>query len=82
MKKIITGTVLVLALSFILTACGPKKATLNVSATDKGYDMPTYTIPAGAETCFFKIRKKDETNELRWKRYTEILEKRALQRKK
>ena len=49
MKKILTSIVLVLALSLILTACGPKKATLNVTATDKGYDSPTYTVPAGAE---------------------------------
>jgi uncharacterized cupredoxin-like copper-binding protein len=49
MKKIFTGTVLVLALSLILTACAsPNKATLNVTATDKGYDSKTYTVPAGA----------------------------------
>ena len=49
MKKIFTSTVLVLALSLILTACGGNKATLNVTATDKGYDSPTYTVKAGAE---------------------------------
>jgi uncharacterized cupredoxin-like copper-binding protein len=49
MKKILSTTVLVLALSLILAACGAKKATLNVSATDTGYDSPTYTVPAGAE---------------------------------
>jgi len=50
MKKIFTGTVLVLALSLILTACAsPNKATLNVTATDKGYDSKTYTVPAGAK---------------------------------
>ena len=49
MKKIFTCIVLVLALSLILTACGSNKATLNVIATDKGYDSPTYTVPAGAE---------------------------------
>jgi uncharacterized cupredoxin-like copper-binding protein len=49
MKKILTGTILVLALSLILAACGSKKTTLNVSATDKGYDKPTYTVPAGGE---------------------------------
>ena len=49
MKKILTGTVLVLALSLILTACGSNKTTLNVTATDKGYDLPTYTVPAGGE---------------------------------
>lgn len=49
MKKILTSTVLVLALSLILTACGSKKTTLNVSTTDTGYDSSTYTVPAGAE---------------------------------
>ena len=49
MKKILTSTVLVLALSLILTACGSKKTTLDVTATDTGYDSPTYTVPAGAE---------------------------------
>ena len=50
MKKRLTGTILVLALSLILAACGgSKKTTLNVSATDTGYDSPTYTVPAGAE---------------------------------
>ncbi len=49
MKKSFTGMVLVLALSLILTACGPQKATLNVTATDKGYDSISYTVPAGAE---------------------------------
>jgi len=38
-----------LALSLILTACGSKKTTLNVTATDTGYDSKTYTVPAGAE---------------------------------
>ena len=49
MKRIVNITVLVLALSLILTACGSNKATLNVSTTDTGYDAPTYTVPAGAE---------------------------------
>jgi uncharacterized cupredoxin-like copper-binding protein len=49
MKKFLTGTVLVLALSLVLTACGSSKTTLNVSTTDAGYDSPTYTVPAGAE---------------------------------
>lgn len=49
MKKILTGIVLVLALSLILAACGSKNVTLNVTATDKGYDSITYTVPAGAE---------------------------------
>ncbi len=49
MKKVFTGTVLVLALSLVLTACGSNKTTLNVSSTDTGYDSTTYTVPAGAE---------------------------------
>ena len=49
MKKIFTSIMFVLTLSLILTACGSKKVTLNVTATDKGYDSPTYTVPAGAE---------------------------------
>lgn len=40
---------LVLGLSLVLTACGPAKATLNVTSTDAGYDAATYTVPAGAE---------------------------------
>ena len=47
MKKILTSFILVLALSLILTACGSKKTTLNVTATDSGYDSMTYTVPAG-----------------------------------
>jgi uncharacterized cupredoxin-like copper-binding protein len=50
MKKSFAGIVLVLALSMILTACGSNnKVTLNVTATDAGYDSQTYTVPAGAE---------------------------------
>jgi len=49
MKKILNITILVLALSMILTACGSNKTTLNVTATDKGYDSATYTVPAGGE---------------------------------
>lgn len=50
MKKIFSATVLVLGLALILTACGSSnKATLNVTATDTGYDSKTYTVPAGAE---------------------------------
>jgi uncharacterized cupredoxin-like copper-binding protein len=47
MKKILVITMLLVALS--LTACGSNKVTLNVIATDKGYDSQTYTVPAGAE---------------------------------
>jgi uncharacterized cupredoxin-like copper-binding protein len=50
MKKIFSATVLGLGLALILTACGSSnKATLNVTATDTGYDSKTYTVPAGAE---------------------------------
>jgi len=49
MKKIFASTVLVLALSLILTACGSNKAVLNVTATDTGYDSKTYTVSAGTE---------------------------------
>ena len=49
-RKVFTGVVLVLALSLMLTACGASnKATLNVTATDTGYDSKTYSVPAGAE---------------------------------
>ena len=47
MKRILVGVVFVLALT--LTACGSNKTTLNVTATDKGYDSTTYTVPAGKE---------------------------------
>ncbi len=49
MKKYVVNSVLALALSLVLTACGSNKTTLNVTATDKGYDSTTYTVPAGAE---------------------------------
>ena len=48
MKRILVVAMLVLTLT--LTACGSSnKATLNVTATDTGYDSTTYTVPAGAE---------------------------------
>jgi uncharacterized cupredoxin-like copper-binding protein len=48
MKRILVVAVIVLTLT--LTACGSSnKATLNVTATDTGYDSKTYTVPAGAE---------------------------------
>ena len=49
MKKYIVSSVLTLALSLILTACGSNKTILNVTTTDTGYDSATYTVPAGAE---------------------------------
>ena len=47
MKKILVVAMFVLALT--LTACGSNKVTLNVTATDEGYDSSTYTVPAGKE---------------------------------
>jgi len=47
MKKILVVAMFVLALT--LTACGSNKVTLNVTATDTGYDSMTYTVPAGKE---------------------------------
>jgi plastocyanin len=47
MRKIFVITMLLLALT--LTACGSNKVTLNITATDQGYDSHTYTVPAGAE---------------------------------
>jgi uncharacterized cupredoxin-like copper-binding protein len=47
MKRILVSVVFALALT--LTACGSNKTTLNVTATDKGYDSSTYTVPAGKE---------------------------------
>jgi uncharacterized cupredoxin-like copper-binding protein len=49
MKKNLVSSFLVLALSLILTACGSNKTTLNVTATDTGYDSDSYTVPAGVE---------------------------------
>ena len=36
------------------------------------------TIPAGYDTCFFKIEKGDADAQARWARYTEVLEKKNL----
>ncbi len=36
------------------------------------------TIPAGAETCYFEMHQGDSKAAERWRRYTEILENRAL----
>ena len=46
-KVIVLAVVFVLALT--LAACGSNKVTLNVTATDEGYDSQTYTVPAGAQ---------------------------------
>ena len=70
MKKIVSVAVFVCAM--VLTACGSSnKATLNVTATDSGYDSKTYTVPAGAKVTLnmtnngaveheFAILKKDQ----------------------
>lgn len=51
MKKILVSTILILVLSLALAACGGQsnKVTLNVTATDSGYDLEEYTVPAGAK---------------------------------
>lgn len=51
MKKYLIIGILVLSAALILTGCGSKTqhVTLNVTATDTGYDSATYTVPAGAE---------------------------------
>lgn len=49
MKKILASFIIVLVLSLTLTACGSGGVTLNVTATDEGYDSKTYTVPAGAQ---------------------------------
>ena len=48
---------LYLVFVFALTACSSNKATLNVTATDQGYDSSTYTVPAGAEVTVNLINK-------------------------
>ncbi len=49
---------LIVVVTFILAACsstnkatldGPNKATLNVKASEQGYDSSTYVVPAGAD---------------------------------
>src|SRR5512147_2300710 len=51
MKKYLIIGILVLSAALILTGCGSKTqhVTLNVTATDSGYDSATYTVPAGAK---------------------------------
>ena len=70
MKKILFVAVFVCTM--MLTACGgSNRTTLNVTATDKGYDSKTYTVPAGAKVTLtmtnegvveheFAILKKDQ----------------------
>jgi len=45
MKKIL----LIVMFALSLAACSSNKTTLNVMATDQGYDSSIYTVPAGAE---------------------------------
>ena len=45
MKRIL----LIVVFALTLTACSSNKATLNVTATNQGYDSSTYIVPAGAE---------------------------------
>lgn len=40
----------------------------------------TSTIPAGADTCLFKITKKKENESDKWEGYSKILERRALEK--
>jgi len=51
MRKILVVNVFVFAL--MLAACGSSSGsnhvTLDVTATDQGYDASTYTVPAGAQ---------------------------------
>ena len=70
MKKILFVAVFVCTM--MLTACGgSNRTTLNVTATDKGYDSKSYTVPAGAKVTLnmtndgvveheFAILKKDQ----------------------
>lgn len=70
MKKILFVAVFVSAM--MLTACGgTNRVTLNVTATDTGYDSKNYTVPAGAKVTLnmtnsgaieheFAILKKDQ----------------------
>ena len=68
MRKVL---VVVFILALALTACGGNKTTLNVTATDTGYDSTTYTVPAGGQVTVnmtnngvlqheFAILKKDQ----------------------
>jgi uncharacterized cupredoxin-like copper-binding protein len=71
-KKIVTNVLIVLAFALSLTACGGgNKTTLNVTATDTGYDSTTYTVPAGGQVTVnltnngvleheFAVLKKDQ----------------------
>src|SRR5512143_3807177 len=61
MKKIL---VVVFVLAFMLTACGASnKVTLNVTATDKGYDSSSYTVPAGAQVTLNMTNKGNVEHE-------------------
>ena len=47
MKKSAVLLIVVLSLSFVLSACGPKTTTLNVVVNDFSYTPTTFTVPAG-----------------------------------
>jgi plastocyanin len=47
MRKMFIVSMFVFA--FVLSACGPKKATLDITANEWSYDSSTYTVPSGAE---------------------------------
>lgn len=57
MKNKLVTFFLAFVLILMLTACGgggggASKTTLVITATESGYDSPTYTIPAGAQVDF------------------------------
>ncbi|MBI3738228.1 MAG: cupredoxin domain-containing protein [Chloroflexi bacterium] len=47
MKKFAVLLIVVLSLSFVLSACGPKTTTLNVVVNDFSYTPTTFTVSAG-----------------------------------
>jgi len=47
MKKSAVLLIVVLSLSFVLSACGPKTTTINVVVNDFSYTPNTFTVPAG-----------------------------------
>jgi uncharacterized cupredoxin-like copper-binding protein len=49
MKRIPIVAILALGLLLVLAACSTRSVTLNVLATDSGYDSKVYTVPAGAK---------------------------------
>lgn len=49
MKKLLVLVLSVLVLSFALSACGPKKVTIDVDMKDFSFDPADIEVPAGAE---------------------------------